>query len=276
MPAGARLLASDTWQFNLKEQIHALKTQQGITLESMAQALRTFHERTTIVDTFQSLFPQRARQAIQKALTADPAHLHERLMETMICLVNTHHFPVDEWDMELILDQFPMIPIAARNYDEESELEEEYLATKIAAAMTGYYSNAPSWNDIQQYLGSTITVPSCFTDSQHNCRIHFGVFSEYCRQHPSPVSEFPTILQILYHNTGSIFLDISYCYETPDHPYTWTEHDIHDLTTQWTFARQLTRAWVRTAKRLEKQPQYWQHIFACWQRMCEHQSRNDQ
>ncbi|MEK7761629.1 MAG: hypothetical protein AAB433_08625, partial [Nitrospirota bacterium] len=254
MPAGARLLASDTWQFNLKEQIHALKTQQGITLESMAQALRTFHERTTILDTFQALFPQHARQAIQKAMIASPAHLHEHLLETMMPLVNTHHFPVDEWDIVQVLDTFPMIPIAAINFDEESELEEEYLATRIAATMTGYYSNAPSWKDIQQVLGSAIQVPSCFTDSQHNCRVNFGIFSEHCQQHRPPVSDFPTILRIMYHDTGTLFLDISYCNEVPDHGYTWTKQDIHDLTEQWTRAQQLTKTWIRTAKRLDAQP----------------------
>ena len=213
MPAGARLSASETQQFNLKEQIHALKTQQGATLESMAHALRTFQERTTIVDTFQSLFPQHARRAIQKALTSTPAAIHEHVLETFMTLVSTHHFPVEEWDVEQVLDQFPMIPICALNYDEESELEGEYLATRIAATMTGYYSNAPSWEEIQQALGPTIQVPTCFTDPHHQCRVNLGILTERCQQLRRPVSDFPTILRIMYHDTGTLFLDISYAYD---------------------------------------------------------------
>jgi hypothetical protein len=276
MPADARLSASETKQFNLREQIHALKTQQGATLKYMAYALRTFQERTTIVDTFQSLFPQHARRAIQKALTSTPAAIHEHMLETFMTLVSTHHFPVEEWDVEQVLDQFPMIPICALNYDEESELDGEYLATRIAATMTGYYSSAPSWEEIQQALGPTIQVPTCFTDPHHQCRVNLGILTERCQQLRRPVSDFPTILRIMHHDTGTLFLDISYAYEAPDHGYTWTKQDIQDLTDQWKRAKQLTGTWIRTAKRLDAQPRHWQTIFSCWQQMCEHDTRTDQ
>jgi hypothetical protein len=80
----------------------------------------------------------------------------------------------------------------------------------------------------------------------------------------------------MHHDTGTLFLDISYAYEAPDHGYTWTKQDIQDLTDQWKRAKQLTGTWIRTAKRLDAQPRHWQTIFSCWQQMCEHDTRTDQ
>lgn len=274
MPVGARLSASERTYFNLTAQIQALKTQQGLTLESMAQDLRRFQDRAPLLTIFHALFPRQAPRAIRQAVQMPPTQFHEHLLETFFTLVEKHLFPVDSVDIEYGLNQFPMIPIAALNHDEESDLEGEYLATKIAATIDGHYSNSPSWSDIQQALGPTIQVPSCFTDTHHQCRINISIFREQCQQHPHPVSNFPTILQIVSHDTGSIYLDISYCYEVPDHGYSWTNtEDIQALTQQWKIAQHLTKTWIRTAKRLDAQPRHWQTIFACWQRMCEYETR---
>lgn len=274
MPAAAPLSASETNHGTLRKHIHTLKEQRGASLEFMAQALHTFRDRFSLVNSFQSLFPHQATRALRKALRTPPAQIHEQLLEAFLALVSKHHFPVDNWDLEYVFDQFPMIPIAAINHDEESELEGDYLATQIAATLVGYYSNAPSWEEIQQTLGPTIPVPTCFTDPQHGCRVNLDILREHCQQHPHPVSDFPTILQIVAHDTPSIFLNISFCYEVPEQGYYWTNpEDIQDLTSQWKVARQLMHTWIRTAKRLEATPRHWGTIFSCWQRMCKHETR---
>ena len=275
MPAGSRLSASERSQFTLKTQLHALKAQQGLTLETMAEDLRTFQQRAPLLTVFHTLFPRQAPRAIQQAVLMPPTQFHEQLLEAFLTLVGKHLFPVDDGDMEYGLEQFPRIPIAALNHDEESDLEGEYLATQIAATIVGYYGNAPSWDDIQHALGPTIQIPSCFTDAHHQCRVNIDLFRTQCQHHPHPVSDFPTILQIVSHDTGSIYLDISYCYEVPEHGYEWTNaEDIQALTQQWNDAKRLTKIWLRTAKRLDAEPRHWQTIFACWQHMCEHETRN--
>lgn len=275
MPAPARLSASKIQSYSLHDAIQKLKAQEDVTLSTMTHALEEYRERAKILDVLHDLFPRHAARTLRKALRQPLKDVYEQLFGVLLDLVNTHYFPVDGWDLDFALGQFPLIPISAQNYDEESDFEGTHLATKIAATIAGCYGQAPSWQEIQQELGPTILLPTCFTNVNHTCHIDLEQLTALCQQHPHPVSGFPTLIQILLHETGTLFLDLSYCYDNPDHGYHWGKEDILELTRQWAIAKDLMDQWTHTAKTLDAQPQHWHTIFRCWQDMCTHPIRTD-
>jgi hypothetical protein len=83
-----------------------------------------------------------------------------------------------------------------------------------------------------------------------------------------PISGFPQVIDILGHCTGSLFLDISYDCESPDHPYQWNKRDLKALARQWKRAQLMQEAMNSTTKALLDNPSAWETIFSCWSDLC--------
>jgi hypothetical protein len=246
-------------------------------MASMAADLEKYRERSNIVSLYKQLFPNQVHRSLRKALAAPPAEIHARLFEDLMKRVSKRFFPMDMYDIDQVLDIYPAIPIDLINYDEESEMEEEPLVSQIAAAITGHYHYAPSWEHIQTELGSTIPLPPCFTVADHECRVALDLLKERCEREPMPISGFPTILQIFNHDTGTIFLDASSAYVSAyDLGYFWQVDHINELAAQWQTTQRYLQIWKKTEDGLTKQPALWRTIFQHWQTVCEEGHRNNE
>jgi len=89
-----------------------------------------------------------------------------------------------------------------------------------------------------------------------------------CARRQFPISGFPKVIDILGHCTGSLFLDISYDYESPDHPYQWNKRDLKALARQWKRAQIMQQSMDSTTKALLDNPSAWEAIFRCWSDLC--------
>lgn len=268
MPAPCRLSVSDRPTPSLSQAVEYLKKQKDLTVASALDELKALDRSLGVTTVYQQCFPRHYTCHLAKVKIAQPWNLGETLLESFTELVSRKYFPVNNWDLEWVVESFPTIPIPLENFDVESDFEDVALPIQIAATMSGVYSYAPSWETIQESLGPTITLPRCFLKPEHRCELEFDLFARLCQQHPAPISAFPQVVQILAHNTGTAFLDLSYDYEMPDHGYTWTQEDILALQRQWRTARRLLRDMHRTVDQLKARPQAWSVIFACWDRIC--------
>lgn len=273
MPAPFRPSASDRTAPSLAQAVAYLKKQHDLTVASALDELRALDRSLGVTTVYQQRFPREYRRHLAKTKFAQPMEISEHLLESFTELVNRKYFPVNNWDLEWVHEQFPTIPIPLENFDVESEFEHVELPIQIAAAISGHYSYAPTWARIQESLGPTITVPRCFLDPKHRCEFDFDLFVRLCQQHPAPIRTFPDVIRILAHDTGSIFLDISYDYDMPDPGYTWTREDILTLQRQWRLATRLLRTMQRTVTQLKARPQAWSVIFACWDMICQSHRR---
>ncbi len=170
---------------------------------------------------------------------------------------------------------FPVIPIEGLNYDEESDFEGELVAFGFAAACCGYYSHAPAWEELQQRLGSTATLPACVRSGEHRCHFNQSLFTARCLAEPSPVREFPVILDLLSHETDCLFLDSASAYENYEHSYTWSTKDIRLLSKEWKRGQQIHATATRCARTLEAHPHYWNTIFHHWDALCRTSSKGN-
>lgn len=273
MPAWSRPSASKKKSPSLKESIDQLKRQAEHTVYSGLDHLTQLNQHLQIATIFNRLFPRLYRQTITQLPAVQPDELIDRLLQPFVERISRQYFPLQDWDLEWVRENIPYIPISLENFDMESEFEGIPLPEQIAATMAGMYSHAPSWEDIQGRLGPTITLPLCFLDEKHHCRITSDRFAAVCRQFPEPVRSFSILLDIARHDTGSIFLDISYDYEMNSHGFTWTRKDIHQLSKQWKTAQRLARIAHRTVNGLLRQPEQWNTIFHCWQTLCRTENR---
>lgn len=273
MPARCRPSASDRPTPSLAKSVAYLKKQQDLTVATALEALTTLDRSLGVTTIYQQCFPREYQRQLARVKVAQPCEICEQLLQSFTELVSEKYFPVNNWDLEWVLDQFPSIPVSLENFDAESEFEHVELPVQIAATISGHYSYAPTWATIQESLGPTITVPRCFLDPQHRCEFEFDLFARRCQQHPAPIAAFPQVVQILAHSTESIFLDISYDWECPDHGYTWTRKNILELHRQWRLAQRLLGTMNRTVTQLQARPQAWSVIFACWDTICQSHRR---
>lgn len=269
MPAPSRLSASDRPGLSLTHAVEYLKKQRDLTVGSALDELKVLDHSLRVTTVYQQCFPRHYARHLAKVKTARPWKIGEELLESFTEFVSRKYFPVNNWDLEWMIESFPTIPIPLENFDVESEFEDIDLPIQIAATMSGVYSYAPVWETIQESLGPTITVPRCVLDREHQCQFEFDFFARLCQQHPAPVSTFPQVIQILGHNTGSPFIDLSYDYEMPDHGYTWTYEDILALQRHWRATQRLLRNMNRTVQQLKTRPQTWSIVFACWEKTCQ-------
>lgn len=273
MPAPFRQSASDRTAPSLAQAVVYLKKQHDLTVASAIDSLTTLHRSLGVTTVYQQCFPRQYTRHLATVTIAQPWEICEQLLHSFTDLVSRKYFPVNNWDLEWVHEQFPTIPIPLENFDVESEFEHVELPIQIAAAISGHYSYAPTWATIQESLGSTITVPRCFLDPKHRCEFDFDLFARLCQQHPAPIRTFPDVIRILAHDTGSIFLDISYDYDMPDPGYTWTRKNILELHRQWRLAQRLLGTMHRTVTQLQARPQSWSVIFACWDTICQSHRR---
>ncbi len=269
----ARPAASFHLGFNLPSTplnlvLASLKNTEVISVPSCLEYLEERERDFCIVNTFHEIFPRRFRTAAAALPHRSIKEAAEQLQEEFIKLVEQHYFPLDSWDTEWIRDRFPFIPIHLENYDCESEFEEVPLPICIAAAWVGHYSYAPTWTNIQEELSEHATIPRCFLNPQHRCNVQFLDFRRRCARRRFPISGFPQVIDILGHCTGSLFLDISYDCESPDHPYQWNKRDLKALARQWKRAQLMQEAMNNTTKALLDNPSAWETIFSCWSDLC--------
>jgi len=269
MPAQSRLSASDRPTPSLSQAVEYLKQQKDLTVASALDNLKALDHSLGVTTVYQQCFPRHYTRHLATVKITRPWKIGEELLESLTELVSRTYFPVNNWDLDWVAELFPTIPIPLENFDVESEFEGVELPIQIAAAMTGLYSYAPSWETIQESLGPTISVPRCFLEREHRCEFEFDCFARLCQEHPAPISRFPQVVQILAHNTDCVFMDLSYDYDMPDHGYTWTREDILALQRQWRIARRLLRDMQRTVDQLTARPQAWSVIFACWEKTCQ-------
>lgn len=269
----ARPAASFHLGFNLPSTplnlvLASLKNTEVISVPSCLEYLEERERDFCIVNTFHEIFPRRFRTAAAALPHRSIKEAAEQLQEEFIKLVEQHYFPLDSWDTEWIRDRFPFIPIHLENYDCESEFEEVPLPICIAAAWVGHYSYAPTWTNIQEELSEHATIPRCFLNPQHRCNVQFLDFRRRCARRRFPISGFPQVIDILGHCTGSLFLDISYDCESPDHPYQWNKRDLKALARQWKRAQIMQQSMNSTTKALLDNPSAWETIFSCWSDLC--------
>jgi len=253
----------------LDSAVSTLRKIQHISVSYCLNYLREQEQAFCIMNVFHDLFPLEYRKAINTGAHPTIEKLAEHVQDKFVNLIETRYFPIESWDLEWLRDRFPYIPVQLINYDCESEFEDASLPIRIAAAWVGHYSYAPTWQEIQTELGGQISLPPCFVMPQHHCTVTAQAFKKHCAQHAYPVSGFPEVLDILNHATGSIFLDISYDYESqPDCSYQWNKRALNELTRQWHHAQVLLQSMHATCNSLVEDPSAWQTIFTCWSDLC--------
>lgn len=274
MPPRGALSDSELKYSHLPEQLETLKSAQSNTLESMADSLRKSQSRVAIFETLQQLLPREAPRLIKQAFARGTEQCYLTILDRLVTHISRHHFPINDFDLDYLSEYFPQLPIESTNYDHESDFDQAGLATQIAASISGFYSSAPEWTAIQDQLDPTITIPSCFTRTDHHCKFNYDIFNALCGKHRSPVKNFPTLLRILAHDTDCIFLDVSYDWDPYQADYTWHPKDIATLTAQWKIGQRLHRLWKRTDEQFTQQPELWRTVFQCWEHMCHQTSES--
>lgn len=220
-----------------------------------------------IIPLFRSLFPSLFRKAIHPKRAGSAREALHSLFSPFLKAVNKQYFPVDDFDLDYIIEYFPHIPLPLYNYDVESEFEGAPFPDRLTAAMVGSYSYAPNLSEIRAAYPS-IQYPPCWADDKHWCNGDIHLFTELCSQHPAPIRHYPLLFSTLAHNTDSIFLDASYDTGDWDHEFVWSIEDVQTLKFHWTRAKTILKTNANTIKALSDCPLLWNTIFRCWTEMC--------
>ena len=253
---------------SLREALEHLRKRRQPEIEACLQELSQLHRQLALVPLFRDLFPGHFHKALKKIAGVTLSTFLQSLFPTFLQQINRHYFPVDDFDLDWVIDQYPLIPVPLMNHDVESEFEHEPVPIQIVAHLVGAYSYAPSRQDIARLLPG-IRLPACWTDPNHWCHVNQSLLDSVCRRHPSPLRNFPLLYATLAHGTGIIYFDVTYESGDWGHDYTWSKETILDLRAQWQRAQPILKQNLSTIRQFERHPEHWNILFTCWEQMCQ-------
>lgn len=252
---------------SLSQALHTLQNRRTQSVQQCLADLSSVQNQLKIIPLFRSLFPSLFRKAIHPKRARSAREALHSLFSPFLKAINKQYFPVDDFDLDYIIEYFPTICLPLCNYDVESEFEGAPFADRLTAAMVGTYSYAPTLMELRTETPS-IQYPPCWEDDNHRCNGDIHLFAELCAQHPAPVRHYPLLFSTIAHDTGTIFLDASYDTGDWDHEFIWSNEDVHTLKSHWTRAKVIMKTNANTIKKLDDCPLLWNTIFRCWAEMC--------
>lgn len=156
-------------------------------------------------------------------------------------LVDQHLFPMPDLFFEE--SRFDVIPIYPQGVDWDDDLE--YLRLSLRAGMELIQGeDSPFW---AQWLPANLRPIA----GDHAWKR----FERDCRRAGGLKSLFPQLIELVSHDTGNMWLDISWEMGVQD--VNWTEEDMKALTLEWRRARRYLDKLEPLLARIDKHPRYW-------------------
>lgn len=251
----------------LSHAVHDLHNRRAQSVQQCLTDLSSLRNQLKIIPLFRTLFPGLFRRSFHPKHARSAREAFHSLFLPFLNAINKQYFPVDDLDLNYIIEYFPSISLPLYNYDVESEFEDAPFADRITAAMLGSYSYAPTLSQIRAEAPG-IQYPPCWADDKHWCNVDIRLLSELCSQHPAPIRHYPLLFSTLAHDTGCIFLDPSYDSGDWNHEFVWSIEDVHTLKSHWTRAKTIMKTNVSTIAAIGDNSLLWNSIFHCWADMC--------
>ena len=252
---------------SLPDAIEALKQQQIKGVDHCLEDLAHLQRRLSLLTLFQELFPSQFHKACRRLSHTTLDECLTRTLPPFMTAISKQYFPADDFDYDYAMDCWPEIPIPAHNYDVESDFEDAPRAIRVAAFLVGCYSSSPSLEDLRTELPG-IHLPECWNDPKHWCKRDTNLYSKLSANEPRHIRNFWLLFETLAHDTGSIFLDISYDSGGCEHDYQWDKATVESLHQQWIRTKTITRTNAATIRAFDRAPASWNTLFRCWADMC--------
>ena len=195
---------------SLSQALHTLQNRRTQSVQQCLTDLSSVQNQLKIIPLFRSLFPSLFRKAIHPKRAGSAREALHSLFSPFLKAVNKQYFPVDDFDLDYIIEYFPHIPLPLYNYDVESEFEGAPFPDRLTAAMVGSYSYAPNLSEIRAAYPS-IQYPPCWADDKHWCNGDIHLFTELCSQHPAPIRHYPLFRWILLNSKTHHLPECSRC-----------------------------------------------------------------
>lgn len=155
-------------------------------------------------------------------------------------LVNEHLFPLP--DLAFEMERFPSIPVCAKGIDWEDPPETYGLA--IHAVMALFVDQDFPWTN---WLPPTLHVETGELD--------WDKFKQLCQDGKGAVCQFPLLVELVAHDTGNLWLDISF--DCNWESFAWEEASLNYLSREWQRARDLIARINRALEQIDAHPRYY-------------------
>ncbi|MBI3913762.1 MAG: hypothetical protein HY327_06200 [Chloroflexi bacterium] len=233
--------------------IQRLRSIKFIPAREVVEQLGVWQESSHILFLYRRYFPQQFTRST--ASTVIPIHhaergYSERELE-FFKLVDQHLFPLPE--MMFDMERLPSIPIHPQGVDWEDEPENLRLSLRAAMALVSD-DDAMLW---EAWLPPLLRPASGERDWDH--------FAELCRHAKGLAVRFPLLIELVGHDTGNMWLDVSW--ETGWEDYLWGEAEMEYLKKEWRKAQRIFTQLNPLLDRMDKHPRYWlKRLVKMWNR----------
>ncbi len=224
--------------------------------------------RLRIYALYYQYFPrQYARSPAPAILTAD--NVPTKREAEFFRLVNDHLFPLpgELWE-EAFMEEgvYPYIPLTPMGIDWSENLEDWPLPVQVFASLFMWDGGhgGPDWDELLGKTGPEIPRPTSFARDRV---LNWKKFTCLCRRAGGLMAYVPPAMDVVAHDTGNLWLDISY-EDAVDH-YTWDRQDIDALTVEWQAAQAIMDKADRALEWLERDPRELGRVVSFWNRCME-------
>jgi hypothetical protein len=234
---------------------------------SVGQACRCLSDAldsVRILSLYQRCFPRQYVRSSSPLLIAGDDRYTEREFE-FFRLVNQHLFPLpddvmDDWPDN---ERSEFIPLMPMGIDWIENLDEWSLPVQVFATLV---MGADASDDILDAIGPDTPRPLGLDDDHI---LNWKRFASLCRRAGGLMAWMPTAVEVVGHDTGNLWLDITF--ETLDAcpMYLWTLEGVRELAAEWRKAKRMLDKTQAVLDWLEQNPRPLAQVIEFWNRAIE-------
>lgn len=191
-------------------------------------------------------------------------------------LVNKRLFPIALWVLEDYSDQeyerYSYIPIEPLGFSLESdeEIDELKLPLQVLVLLIRGTDSALVWDEILSQISPSVPRPRTIETKRGSYQMNWDKFSALCQRAEGLIADVPLVVDMLYHNTGNFWLDMSY-----DNMYTidWSPENIDSLTAEYRLAEPLIEKFNHVTDELSAHPEGLAQMIRIWNLSLERQKK---
>ncbi len=249
---------------SVDEALAGLSRRRMVSVGQACRFLSDALDSVRILSLYKHCFPRQYARSSSLLLIAGDERYTEREFE-FFRLVNQHLFPLpddvmDDWPDNERSEFIPLVPMGI---DWIENLDEWSLPVQVFAALV---MGADACDDILDAIGPDTPKPLSFGNDHI---LNWKHFASLCRRAGGLMAWVPTAVEVVGHDTGILWLDITF--ETLDAcpMYLWTLDGVNELTAEWRKAKKILDKTQAVLDWLEQNPRPLAQVIEFWNRSVE-------
>lgn len=215
-----------------------------LSAQEALQRLSSLAETGQILWLYRKYFPReyaRSTASVQVPLSSDGGCGYSEREKEFLALVDRDLFPMPDLFFED--ERFDMLPIYPQGVDWDEDLESLRLSLRAAMELI-QGEDSPLW---EQWLPAKLRP----LEGPRRWR----KFARLCRRAGGLKARLPLLIDLVSHNTGNLWLDITW--ESGLQDFGWNEKDLKLLRQEWRAAQRFLQKIDPLLDRMDKHPRYW-------------------